>query len=120
MLNSLFLLAQAAAETAAPAAEGAQNAPQPDGLMKLLGNPMVMVVLFIVIFWVLIIRPQRKAQKEHQEKLSQMKVGDQVVTNAGIHGRIENISDRTVSLKIADGVTIKIEKPAIVHINPRD
>lgn len=118
MINSLLLLAQATTEqvTSAPDAPGAK----PEGIMALLANPMIMIVLFIVIFWVIVIRPQRKAQKAHQEKLSQMQVGDKVVTNAGIHGRIENLSDRTVSLKIADGVIIKLEKSAVVYINPKD
>lgn len=133
MLNSLYMLAQAATDAAAPApaapaAPGTPAAPvdsaapaaAPGGLMDLLSSPMVMLVLFIVIFWVLIIRPQRKAAKEHQAKLQQIERGDKVITNAGIHGTVEHVGDTTVNIKVADGVILKLEKAAITYFGKKD
>lgn len=94
----------------------AQAADTAQGGAPILGNPIFMIVIFIVIFWVLMIRPQRKAQKEHAERVNSLKKGDQVITNAGIHGTIEYVGDTTVSLKISDTSTIKIEKNAVVQI----
>lgn len=82
-----------------------------------LGSPIIMLVVFVVIFWVLLIRPQRKAQKQQAERLKALSKGDKVITNAGIHGTLEYVGDTTVSLKVADGVTIKLEKNAVVHID---
>ena len=109
MIQSLSLLAQAAA----PAA-GEQAAPA--GLGGLLNNGIVPIVLFIVIFWVLLIRPQRKAQKEHRERLQQLAKGDKVVTGGGLHGMVEKVNDTTINLKVADGVIITLEKNSVVAI----
>lgn len=105
MLTSFIILAQQAAEGAAPG-----------GLAGFLGNPILMLVLFVVVFWVIIIRPQRRAQKEHQSKLQSLKKADKVITAGGIHGTLEYIGDTTVNMKIADGVTIKVEKNSIVQV----
>lgn len=82
-------------------------------------NPLTtfapMIVIF-VLFYFMLIRPQRRAQKELQLKLAALKSGDEVVTNGGIHGLITNVADRTVTLKIADNVKIKIERQAIASI----
>ncbi len=88
----------------------------PGGLSGIFGNPIFMMVIIAVLFWVMLIRPQRKAQKEQQNRISSLEKGDKVVTNAGIHGRIEKIDEKTVMLKIAEGVIIEVEKNVIVHV----
>lgn len=85
--------AQAPAAGAAPAPIWAQLMP---------------FVFMIGIFYVLIIRPQQKQRKAHQEFLSKLKRGDEVVTNSGILGRVEGMTDTVVTLEIADGVRIKV------------
>jgi preprotein translocase subunit YajC len=65
-------------------------------------------VFMIGIFYVLIIRPQQKQRKAHQEFLSKLKRGDEVVTNSGILGRVEGLTDTVVTLEIADGVRVKV------------
>jgi preprotein translocase subunit YajC len=109
----ISILAQAA--QAAGQAEG-----QPAGVEGFLGNPLVMIVAICVIFWVLIIRPQKKAQKEQQERLAAMDKGDKVITTAGIHGTVSHIDEKTVSIQVASGVTIKFEKSAIIHVQKQD
>ena len=117
---SIFMLAQAqdgAAAPAAPVTPAGQPAPeQPNIFEQIFGGPMFMFVVIIILFWVMLIRPQRKAQKEQQARIASLQRGDKVVTNAGLHGFIEKVNDRTVSLKIAEGVIVELEKNAIVHV----
>ena len=70
-----------------------------------------------VIFYFLLIRPQQKRQKEHQNLLSNLKTGDKVVTSSGIHGLIANVKDTTFVVKIADNVKIEVDKNAIASVS---
>ncbi len=82
------------------------------------GNPLVSLlplILIFVVFYFLLILPQQKKQKQHQQLLSSLKKGDRVITSAGIYGTISNIKDNNViSLVIADGVKVDIEKSHIL------
>ena len=99
MIFTILLLAQ---QTAAPAQ------PQPDLLSTLLP------FLFMgVVFYFILIRPQQKKQKQHQQLLANLKTGDRVVTSGGIHGLIANVKETTFLLKVADNVKIEIDKGAI-------
>lgn len=76
-------------------------------------NPLVSflpLIVIAVLFYVLLIMPQQRKQKEHQRMMNDLKKGDRVVTSSGIHGTIVNVKDRTISLLIADGVKIDIDK----------
>ncbi len=80
-------------------------------------NPLVSFlpfILILVVFYFLLVLPQQKKQKEHQKMLSQLNKGDRVITSAGIYGTIANVKENTVSLLIADGVKIDIQKSHIV------
>ena len=77
---------------------------------------LLMPVLLIVMFYFMLIRPQQRAAKEHKARLAALKTGDEVVAAGGIHGLVTNVSDRTITLKIADGVKIKVEKASVVTI----
>ena len=70
-----------------------------------------------IIFYFLLIRPQQKRQKEHQQLLSNLKTGDKVVTTSGIHGLIANVKDTTFLVKIADNVKIEVDKNAIASVS---
>jgi preprotein translocase subunit YajC len=70
-----------------------------------------------VIFYFLLIRPQQKRQKEHQNLLSNLKTGDKVITSSGIHGLIANVKDTTFLVKIADNVKIEVDKNAIASVS---
>jgi len=80
----------------------------------------LMPLLFIgVIFYFLLIRPQQKKQKDHEKLVQAVKTGDQVVTNAGIHGTVSNVKDKTVIIKIADNVKVEFDRSAIALVkNP--
>jgi preprotein translocase subunit YajC len=94
----------ALAQNAAPAA-GAQ----PPGWVQ-----FVPFLVIIVVFYFFLIRPQAKKQKETQSFLSSLRVGDQVITNSGMLGRIVEVQDAIVGLEIANGVRIKLLKSQIM------
>jgi preprotein translocase subunit YajC len=66
------------------------------------------------IFYFLIVRPQARKQKEQQEVNSGLKRGDEVLTSGGIFGTIEGLTDKFVTLEIADGVSIRILRSQIM------
>ena len=76
-----------------------------------------MVIFLVVIFgtfYFLMMRPQRKRQKEHNKLMQEMKKGDKVVTAGGIYGTIESLSDDSVVLKIESGSTIRVARGSVV------
>lgn len=83
------------------------------------GNPimsMLPLVLMFVVLYFLMIRPQQKKQKEMQKMISEMKKGDKVITNGGIHGIIAGIKDTTVLIKVADNVKLEFSKSSVVSV----
>jgi preprotein translocase subunit YajC len=82
-------------------------------------NPLMsfapMIVIF-VLFYFMLIRPQRRAQRELQLKLAALRSGDEVIACGGIHGLVTNVNDRLVTLKIADNVKIRVEKASVMTI----
>jgi preprotein translocase subunit YajC len=72
--------------------------------------PLLMMVVFIAIFYFLLIRPQQKKAKEHQAMVQRLSVGDEVVTSGGILGKVIEVGESFVTLEIADGVRIKVQK----------
>jgi preprotein translocase subunit YajC len=78
---------------------------------------LFMVVLF-AIFYFLIIRPQSKRQKEHQNLLSNLQVGDRVITIGGIYGRIESIREDSYIIKVESGELLRMAKSSIAGKQP--
>ena len=70
-------------------------------------------VLVFVIFYLLIIMPQRKRQKKHQEMVGQLKPGDKIVTTGGIYGTVMGVQQDKIELKIASNVKIDITRNAV-------
>ena len=70
----------------------------------------VPLIVMFGIFYFLLIRPQQKKAKQHQEMVNALKKGDKVITSGGIHGRITSVNDTTVTLEIADKVRIKVAR----------
>ena len=71
---------------------------------------IILLVVFVAVFYFLLIRPQQKRMKEQQAMLSRLAAGDEVVTGGGILGRITEVNDPFVTLEIAEGVRIKVQK----------
>ena len=81
--------------------------------------PIIMLVVFVGIFYFMLIRPQQKKQKEHQNMLSGLSTGDEVVTAGGILGRITEVGDNFVTVEVADGVRLKVQKFQITQLMPK-
>ncbi|WP_313443001.1 preprotein translocase subunit YajC [Novosphingobium sp.] len=75
-------------------------------------------VAMAAIFWFLILRPQMKQQKEHKNKLSALKKGDEVLTGGGLVGKIVKIDDNYADVQLAQGVVVKAVKSTIVDVIP--
>ncbi|MEQ6291753.1 preprotein translocase subunit YajC [Vogesella sp. GCM10023246] len=71
-----------------------------------------MIVIF-VLFWFLLVRPQQKRAKEHQKMLSEIVKGDEVVTQGGIIGRVTKTGEQYLSIEIASGVEINVQRGAV-------
>lgn len=74
----------------------------------------VPLVLIFVVFYFLLIRPQQKKAKEHQDFLSNMKKGDMVVSSGGLIGTITGLTDTVITLEVADNVRVKVSRPYIL------
>lgn len=92
----------------APAAAQQAPASAPNPLMS-----MMPIALIFIIFYFLLIRPQKKAQKEHAQMLDELKKNDDVVTSGGIYGTVVNIQEGIVTLRIDDNTRIKVQKSSI-------
>jgi preprotein translocase subunit YajC len=69
--------------------------------------------LMLAIFYFILIRPQQKKQRQHQDMLKALKTGDQIVTIGGIYGTIIDIDEQKVKIKIADNVKIELARGSI-------
>jgi preprotein translocase subunit YajC len=79
---------------------------------------LIFMGLFFVVFYFLLIRPQNKRAKEHRAMLAALAVGNEVVTTGGILGKVTEVSESFVSLEIASGVTIKVQRNQIAGLMP--
>jgi len=74
---------------------------------------LIPLVLIVAIFYFLMIRPQRKKQKEHQQLVEELKRGDRVITAGGIYGVIESVSEDSIVIKVESGVTMRVTKGSV-------
>ena len=103
-----FLIPAAYADAAAPAAGPAGT-----------GFEWIFLVGFLVIFFLMIWRPQAKRAKEQKNLLGNLQKGDEVVTNGGIAGKIVKVSDDFVVLEVPDTVELKFQKGAVAATLPK-
>jgi preprotein translocase subunit YajC len=81
--------------------------------------PLLMMVVFIAIFYFLLIRPQQKKAKDPQAMVTRLSAGDEVVTSGGILGKIIEVGDSFITLEIAEGVRIKVQKFQVTSLMPK-
>jgi preprotein translocase subunit YajC len=77
-----------------------------------------LVLMFVVLYFVMI-RPQMKRQKEHKAMLEALAKGDEVATAGGLLGRISRLGDTYVSVEVATGVEMQLQRSAIVQVLPK-
>ena len=106
-LMNLFI-SDAAAQTGAPAAGGS------------ITSALLLPVLLIVVFYFLLIRPQQKKQKEHRQMVEALGVGTEIVTGGGVLGKVTDLGEQIVTVEIADGVRVKIQRHSIASVLPKD
>lgn len=80
---------------------------------------LIPLILIIVIFWFLLIRPQMKRNKEHRELVAGLAVGDEVVSAGGLLGKITAVGDSFVAVKLADNVTVKLQRHSVAQVVPK-
>ena len=102
-----FLIPAAVAQTQAPAPQG---------------NPLVTLLMFgglFVFMYFFMIRPQRKRQKEHQDLVSSISKGDEVVMNSGMLGKVTKVDDDYMILETGNNVELKFQKAAVHAVLPK-
>jgi len=79
-------------------------------------GPLITILPFVLIFvimYFMVIRPQQKKAKEHQELLSKLKRNDEVMTSGGIYGKVVDLKETVVTLEVAPNVKIRVHRPQI-------
>jgi preprotein translocase subunit YajC len=77
---------------------------------------LIPIILMFVIFYFLLIRPQQKRNKEHQQMIGNLKKGDRIITNGGIYGRITGMDESTLTVEIADRVRVKVVRANVAGL----
>ena len=77
-----------------------------------------LVLMFVVLYFIMI-RPQMKRTKEHKAMVAALAKGDEVVTAGGMLGRITKLGDDFVTLELANGVEIQIQRSAVMQLMPK-
>ncbi|MDD5292165.1 MAG: preprotein translocase subunit YajC [Candidatus Omnitrophica bacterium] len=77
------------------------------------------IIIIYIIFYFVLIRPQRQEQKRHKDTINSLKKNDEVVTNSGIHGTIVNVKEKTFMLRVDDNVKIEVEKNSIAYLKKK-
>ena len=90
-----------------------QQGGQAEGLSGMMPT-LIMFAAIILVFYFLMIRPQKKRQKEHQNMIEALNPGDKVITTTGMHGTIDQVNERTIVIKV-DSVKFTFEKTAIAN-----
>ncbi len=86
------------------------------------GDPtfsFIMLIALFAVFYFVLIRPQSKRQKEHKAMVASLSKGDEVVTNGGLLGKITNVGDSFVTIEIADGLQVRIQRLSIAALMPK-
>jgi len=104
-------ISSAIAQTAPAAAAGGD-------IMSSLTGMLPLVLMFVVLYFVMI-RPQMKRQKEHKAMIDALAKGDEVATAGGLLGKVSKLGDSTLSVEIATGVEVQLQRSAVVQVLPK-
>ena len=86
--------------------------------MSSLTSMLPLVLMFVVLYFVMI-RPQMKRQKEHRSMIDALAKGDEVVTSGGLLGKVSKMGETHLSLQVAAGVEVQIQRSAVVQVLPK-
>ena len=76
----------------------------------------LIIIVAFAFLWIVVVRPQKRRQVEQQRLISDLRVGDEVLTAGGIYGRITALEDDLVHLEVADGLELKVARRAIAGV----
>ena len=102
-----YFIKDSVAQTAPAASQGASLA------------SFVPLIILFVVFYIFLIRPQMKRQKEHTKMVRELTAGDEVVSNGGLLGKITEVNEHFVKLEIAKGVEVNLQKNAVSQVLPK-
>lgn len=77
------------------------------------------LVVIFVLFYFLLIRPQQKRAKQHKEMVAALKKGEEIVTNGGLLGKVIDVDDNFVTVEIASGLNVRIQRQAVAQVMPK-
>ncbi len=120
-MKALSLTARAGALGLAAAllTSGVAHAAAPAGGLTATLINFLPIILIVLIFWFLIIQPQRKRMREHQQMIANLRRGDHVVTGGGFIGKVANVSDDEATVEIADGVKVRVVRSTIQDVTSK-
>jgi len=102
-----FFISDAQAQAAAPTGAASQFG-------------LLLPIVFIGLIYFLMIRPQQKKQKEHRAMMDAIVAGNEVVTGGGVLGKVTAVGDQFLTVEVADGIAIKVQKHTISAVVPKD
>ena len=80
---------------------------------------MLLPIVMIVVFYFLLIRPQSKRAKEHRAMVAALEVGAEVATSGGIIGKVTEVSEQFLTVEIAPGVNVKVQRHTVSQVLPK-
>lgn len=80
---------------------------------------LLLPVIMIVVFYFLLIRPQSKRAKEHRAMVAALEVGAEVATSGGIIGKVTEVSEQFLTVEIAPGVNVKVQRHTVSQVLPK-
>jgi len=89
---------------------------QPVSGPNLIQGLVVPLAFMFLIFYLIVFRPQAKAQKDHARMLKHLKKNDEVVTSGGLFGTVVNVKPESITLRVADNVRVEVERSAIARL----
>ncbi len=81
-----------------------------------LGSPFILLIIMFALMYILMIRPQRKKQKEQEARVASAVKGDKIVSIGGLHGTIHHVGKTTITVKLSENVFVPFEKSAITTV----
>ena len=76
-------------------------------------EPLLALLLTFGLMWALLIRPQQRRLRQHQEVVSSLRAGDRIITAGGIYGRVQAVDDEAMTVEVAPGVELRVLRAAV-------
>lgn len=86
--------------------------------MSSLGSMLPLLLMFVVLYFIMI-RPQMKKQKEHRAMIDALAKGDEIATAGGLIGKVTKLGEGSLSVEIANGVEVQLQRHAVVQVLPK-